>query len=128
MNLLLDTHAFIWMSGAPERLSPRVYDLLEDDNNAVAVSMVSYWEMAIKIGLGKLDLGPDWTRRLQAFMHDNRVSSLPIRPAHCTAVASLPFHHRDPFDRMLVAQAKSEKLSLISRDASLVRYDIDCIW
>jgi len=128
MNLLLDTHAFIWMSGAPERLSPRVRGLLEDETNAVSVSMVSYWEMAIKIGLGKLDLGPDWTRRFQSFMHDNTISSLPIRPEHCTALVSLPFHHRDPFDRMLVAQSQSEKMGLVSRDSSLGQYAIECIW
>ena len=116
------------MSSAPERLSPRVRRLLEDETNAVSVSMVSYWEMANKIGLGKLDLGPDWMRRLQSFMHDNTISSLPIRSEHCTALVSLPFHHRDPFDRLLVAQSQSEKMCLVSRDTSLELYAIGCIW
>ena len=128
MNLLMDTHVFIWMSSDPDRLSPRVRSLLEDEANDVSVSIVSFWEMAIKIGLGKLELGTDWMRRLQAFMRDNTISHLPIRPEHCTALVSLPFHHRDPFDRMLVAQSQSEKMSLVSRDTSLRQYAIECIW
>jgi len=128
MNLLLDTHVLIWMSSDPERLSPRVRRLLEDETNGVAVSMVSFWEMAIKTSLGKLQLGPDWMRRLQAFMRDNAVTTVPIRSEHCAVLISLPFHHRDPFDRMLVAQSQSENMSLVSRDKSLKQYAIDCIW
>lgn len=128
MDLLLDTHAFICMSSDPNRLSPRVRRLLEDEANAVSVSIISYWEMAIKISLGKLDLGTNWMRRLQAFMRDNAVSSLPIRSDHLTALVSLPFHHRDPFDRMLVAQSQAERMSLVSRDANLGQYTVECIW
>jgi len=128
VDLLVDTHALIWMSGQPARLSPRSRALLEDENNAVFASMVSFWEMAIKMSLGKLDLGANWIGKLQGFMRDNAVSNLPLRPEHCTTVTSLPFLHRDPFDRMLVAQAISETRTLISRDPNLARYNVEVIW
>jgi PIN domain nuclease of toxin-antitoxin system len=128
VDLLLDTHALIWMSSQPQRLSPTAAVLLENENNAVFASMVSFWEMAIKISLGKLDLGTDWMERLQGFMQDNAVSNLPMRPHHCTALASLPFHHRDPFDRMLIAQAQGEKLALVSRDGGFGEYDVEVVW
>lgn len=128
MGLLVDTHTLIWMSGQPHRLSPRARSLLEDENNAVFTSMVSFWEMAIKISLGKLDLGEDWMSKLQDFMNNNAVSNLPLRPEHCTVLASLPFHHRDPFDRMLIAQALSEKLALVSKDGNLSSYEVEVVW
>jgi len=128
MDLLLDTHALLWMSGQPHRLSPRAAALLEDEDNAVFASMVSFWEMAIKISIGKLELEAEWMERLQGFMRDNTVSNLPLRPHHCTTLASLPFHHRDPFDRMLIAQAQSENLILVSRDGNLGEYDVEVVW
>ncbi len=128
MDVLVDTHALIWMSSQPHRLSPRTRALLEDETNAVSASMLSFWEIAIKISLGKLDLGVDWMGELQGFMRENAVSSIPLRPEHCTTLASLPFLHRDPFDRMLIAQALSEKLILISRDGSLSGYEVEVVW
>lgn len=128
MDLLVDTHALIWMSSQTHRLSPHTCALLEDETNAVSASMVSFWEMAIKISLGKLDLGTDWMHKLQVFMHDNAVSCIPLRTEHCTTLASLPFHHRDPFDRMLIAQAQSEKLILISKDERLRGYEVEVVW
>lgn len=128
MQLLLDTHALIWTCSQADRLSPRVRALLEDEQNGVFVSIGSFWEMAIKIGLGKLDLGENWAHRLQGFMRDNAVSHLPLRPEHCTELASLPFVNRDPFVRMLVAQAKVEQLRLVSKDARLSGYDVDLVW
>ncbi|RLJ20370.1 PIN domain nuclease [bacterium endosymbiont of Escarpia laminata] len=128
MDLLLDTHAFIWMSSQPQHLSQTARALLEDEKNAVSVSIMSFWEMTIKISLGKLDLGADWMSQLQGFMRDNAVSSLPLRPEHCTTLSSLPFIHRDPFDRMLVAQALSEKLILISKDGGLRGYEVEVVW
>ena len=128
MDLLVDTHAIIWMSSQPHRLSPTVRALLEDENNAVSVSMISFWDMAIKISLGKLDLSAGWMGKLQDFMRDNAVFNLPLRPEHCTTLASLPFLHRDPFDRMLIAQALTEKQTLISKDRSMSSYEIEVIW
>ena len=128
MDLLVDTHAIIWMSSQPHRLSPRARALLEDENNAVSASMASFWEMAIKISLGKLDLGAGWMSKLQDFMRDNAVSILPLRPEHCTTLAALPFLHRDPFDRMLIAQALAEKQILISKDGRLSDYGVEVVW
>lgn len=116
------------MSSQPQHLSQTARALLEDEKNAVSVSIMSFWEMAIKISLGKLDLGADWMSQLQGFMRDNAVSSLPLRPEHCTTLSSLPFIHRDPFDRMLVAQALSEKLILISKDGGLRGYEVEVVW
>ncbi|VAX10454.1 hypothetical protein MNBD_GAMMA26-211 [hydrothermal vent metagenome] len=128
MDILVDTHALIWMSSQPQRLSPRAVSLLEDETNTVFSSMISFWEIAIKTSLGKLELGSDWMPRLHGFMRDNAVEYLPLRTEHCTMLASLPFHHRDPFDRMLVAQAQSEKLVLVSKDKRLQDYAVEIVW
>ena len=128
MDLLVDTHALIWMSSQPQRLSPRARALLEDEDNAVSASIASFWEMAIKISLGKLDLGMDWMGELQGFMRENAVSSLPLRPEHCIALTSLPFLHRDPFDRMLIVQALSEKLNLVTKDENIAGYEVAVVW
>ena len=128
MNLLVDTHVLIWMSSQPNRLSEHSVEVLENEANTVSASLLSFWEIAIKISIGKLDLKPNWIQLLQTFMRNNSVSSLPLRLEHCATLAALPFHHRDPFDRMLVAQAKSESLSLVSQDVVLSRYDVDVVW
>jgi len=128
MDLLLDTHALIWMSSQPRRLTSRARTVLEDEGNAVWASMVSFWEMAIKISLGKLDLGSDWMGEIQGFMRVNAVSSLPLRAEHCVALTSLPFLHRDPFDRMLIVQAQSEKLNLVTKDENIAGYEVAVVW
>ncbi|HEC13671.1 MAG TPA: type II toxin-antitoxin system VapC family toxin [Acidiferrobacteraceae bacterium] len=128
MDLLVDTHTLIWMSSQTNRLSSKANSLLEDANNTVYASILSSWELGIKISLGKLDLGKNWMQKLQGFMRANAISSLPLRPEHCTVLAVLPFHHRDPFDRMLIAQAQTENLILISKDRRLRDYEIEVIW
>jgi len=128
MDLLVDTHALIWMSSQPQHLSSRARALLEDEDNAVSASMASFWEMAIKISLGKLDLGVDWMGELQGFMRENAVSSLPLRTEHCIALTSLPFLHHDPFDRMLIVQAQSEKLNLVTKDENIAGYEVAVVW
>jgi len=128
MDLLVDTHVLIWMSSQPQRLSPRARALLEEERNAVSASIASFWEMAIKISLGKLDLGADWMDELQGFMRENAVSSLPLRPEHCTALTALPFLHRDPFDRMLIVQARSENLNLVTKDENMAGYEVAVVW
>ncbi len=128
MDLLLDTHTLIWMSSQPDRLSSPARVFLENENNTVAVSMISFWEMAIKIGLGKLDLGTNWMSRLLKFMADNAVSTLPLCPEHCTTLSALPFIHRDPFDRMLISQALSENLILVTKDSHMRNYGVEVVW
>lgn len=127
MRLLLDTHALLWwMEGSPE-LSPRARGAIADPGNEVFLSVVSLWEIAVKTSLGKLRL----SRALPWLAQEARVQGirlLPVGVEHCEAVAQLVFHHRDPFDRMLVAQAQVEGLDLLSRDASLDPYPPNRIW
>ena len=122
MKLLLDTHAWLWWQMAPERLSKAAREAIGAKENDVFFSAVSSWEMAIKIAAGKLQL-PRALREMvpESLMQDGFIN-LPIQPAHCFVLAELPMHHRDPFDRMLVAQALAEECTLVSADTVLDRY------
>lgn len=118
MNLLLDTHVLIWWLADPSRLSLRAQEAIGDGGNIVFVSAVSVWEMAIKAALGKLRRPDD----LDAQMKRERFQELPLRHAHAHAVAQLRMLHRDPFDRMLIAQARAESLTLVTDDATVLGY------
>jgi PIN domain nuclease of toxin-antitoxin system len=122
MKLLLDTHAWLWWQMAPARLSKAAREAIGAEGNDVFLSAVSSWEMAIKIAAGKLQL-PRPLREMvpESLMLDGFVN-LPIQPAHCFVLSELPMHHRDPFDRMLVAQAIAEGCTLVSADPVLDRY------
>lgn len=127
MNLLLDTHALIWYAENDTRLSRGARQALEDEANGLFCSVASIWEMAIKASLGKLKLGA----RLDTFgrrLEENGFAVLPVEYAHAAHVLSLPWHHRDPFDRLLVAQAALEQLALVSHDHQLDAYGINRIW
>lgn len=128
MNALIDTHVFLWWINDDSRLSSSARTLLGKSTTIVRFSVVSAWEMAIKAGLGRLrvpaDLGGFVARQLAV----NRFDVLPILLPHALRVADLPPHHRDPFDRMLVAQAIVENLSLISADSGLDIYGIQRFW
>lgn len=118
MNLLLDTHVLIWVFNKDPGLSPRTKEVIRDPGNQVFVSAVTAWEITIKKSLGRLDTPDDYEEMLERF----RFTPLAITQAHALAVGALPSHHRDPFDRLLVAQAKLEKLTLVSRDRRLADY------
>jgi PIN domain nuclease of toxin-antitoxin system len=122
---LLDTHAALWLIASSRRLSPRARRVILESPHPLTVSAVSLWEVAMKRSLGKLRAPADLSRRLAAL---GRIELLPVSPLHAEAVGELPWHHRDPFDRMLVAQARVERLSIISSDAALARYGVDVIW
>lgn len=125
MRLLLDTHLVLWwMAGEPSRISERALAALGSEGNEPVVSAVTIWEAAIKRGLGKLEAPGD----LLAQLEGAEVALLPIAARHADLVASLPLHHRDPFDRLLVAQASVEGLPIVSHDPSLVRYDVEVVW
>jgi PIN domain nuclease of toxin-antitoxin system len=128
MKLLLDTHAFIWMNAAPEKLSPRVRALCERGADAFFLSLVSAWEMQIKQQLGKLQLSPTAGRMIETNISANNIALLPITLAHVRQLDSLPLHHRDPFDRMLIAQAQLEDMALVSADGKFADYPLDVIW
>ena len=128
MKLLLDTHVAIWWMGKQEKLSSKAKALLLDDANTLYTSIVSAWEVAIKTSLGKL---PEFGGGVKAFlaeMEDNPVVFLPVRKLHVAMVETLPFHHRDPFDRLLIATALAENLTIITADENIHRYNVPWIW
>ena len=120
MKLLLDSHALLWTLTAPEQLAPGALAEIRSLANEVYVSAASAWELGIKQALGKLALPPD----LDALLARNGYRPLSITLAHALAAAALPRHHGDPFDRMLVAQARVEHFTLVTRDDALGAYDV----
>ncbi|KVL47016.1 twitching motility protein PilT [Burkholderia territorii] len=123
MRLLLDTHIFLWIVTNDPKLSTRARDLISAAD-ARFVSSASIWEAAIKAGLGKLDID---VGRLIGSIGTSGVRELPVRAVHGAAVRDLPHHHRDPFDRLLVAQARHEPLKLVTADAQLARYGLSLV-
>lgn len=124
MKLLLDTHAALWLMASDVRLSDRAAGHLIDDSNDVLLSAAVLWEVGVKRALGKLDTPGD----IAEVLLGAGARALPISLAHAAEVEHLPAHHRDPFDRLLVAQARLEKAAIVSRDKDLQRYDIDVVW
>ncbi len=127
MNLLLDTHALLWFLGDDPRLRPSALELLVDPLNDVFVSAASAWEIAIKAGLGKLPVPPNIAEWLPAQLVANRLTPLAITVAHAAGIEQLPAHHADPFDRLLIAQARAENLTVVTRDPQFERYEIRLI-
>ncbi len=125
MRLLLDTHAFLWVLDAPQRLPTWMRIAIEDGENDVFVSAASAWEIAIKQSLGRLPAAR--ADPLEA-LHRSGMTELPVTVEHARATRKLPLLHRDPFDRMLVAQAQSEGLSLVSRDSAIRQYQVTVVW
>jgi PIN domain nuclease of toxin-antitoxin system len=128
MKLLLDTHAVLWWMLGDARFSPAAKAVLSDPANEVYLSSISVVEMAIKIRLGKLTLPlplDQFVRRITAAM---RAIELPLLTQHASALAALPLHHRDPFDRLLVTQALAERLQLVTADSQITRYGVPVIW
>lgn len=121
MNLLLDTHLLLWAAGQPERLSPRARGILLEPANQLVFSSASLWEITIKRGLGRSDFSVD-PRRLWRLLLANGYRELPVSSEHAIAVDDLPPLHKDPFDRILVAQAQVESLVLITADTTLTTY------
>lgn len=119
MNFLLDTHVLLWWVLADRRLSRRARSLIEAADGNVQVSVVSLWETAIKASLKRAAADP---LELYQAIVDSGFGLLAIAPLHAVAVASLPLHHGDPFDRMLIAQAKAERLTLLTHDKALAAY------
>ena len=128
MNVLLDTHTFLWLITSDDRLSERARQTFLNLENRLFFSAASLWEICIKISLGKISLKSGWFQTIQDEMALNTIQWLPIEMPHCAEVAKLPFHHRDPFDRLLIAQATVEDMQLLSRDRQLSAYAIKRIW
>jgi PIN domain nuclease of toxin-antitoxin system len=121
VRLLLDTHLLLWAAGRPDLLSAEALALIGDTGNELAFSAVSLWEIAIKNALGRADFSVN-LRALQRGLLENGYRELPVLGEHALALDNLPPHHKDPFDRMLVAQARIEGIVLLTSDATLARY------
>ena len=127
MNLLLDTHTYIWFSTNKPELSSKVKKMIEDSENYSYISIASLWEMSIKISLGKLSID----RALEDVIKDltdSGIEILPISFEHILKISSLPFHHRDPFDRLIIAQSMCEGMKLLSADVIFDQYTNERIW
>lgn len=128
MDILLDTQVLLWFLSGDNRLSSKGRKAWLDPGNALFFSMAGYWEIAIKVNIGKLELIPGWDRIINDEMLRNGIRFLPIRAEHCNRLATLPLHHRDPFDRIMIAQAQVESMAVLSADNQFQRYAIDIIW
>lgn len=128
MRVLLDTHAFLWFVLGDEKLSSNARRSIEDPGNEKLVSPASSWEIAIKISLNKYTLSQPYEVFMQKGIAGNSFIILPIELQHTVALTTLPFHHRDPFDRLIIAQAMVESIPVISGDAAFAAYPVTCIW
>ena len=128
MRLLLDTHAFLWWVTDDDRLSDHAGELIADGSNEVFLSAASVWEIAIKAGLERLRLPEDAWSFTPSQLERNAFQALPVHLSHAVAVIALPDLHRDPFDRMLVAQAMSEGLTIVSGDPQIAPYPVSVAW
>lgn len=116
MKLLLDTHSFLWFIAGSSNLSTPARTAIEADDNEKFVSIASFWETAIKLSLGRLTVAQPFDVTMRTQLEQNGFRLLPITLPHLTIVATLPFHHRDPFDRLLIAQARAEALRVVTSD------------
>jgi PIN domain nuclease of toxin-antitoxin system len=128
VRLLLDTHSFLWFINGSPQISTNARTLIEDASNQPLLSAASLWEMAIKLSLGKLSLAQPFEVLIPQQMRLNGIKLLGIEIEHTAAVSRLPFHHRDPFDRLLIAQAMVEQMPIVSADTAFDTYSIKRLW
>ncbi len=128
MKILLDTHAFIWLDFQPEKLTKKAIEVCQDTSNELYLSMASLWEMQIKAQLGKLKLKIPLEEMLALQQQENDLKVLNFSLAHIYQLQLLPFHHNDPFDRIIIAQSMLENMTLISVDEKLKAYNIAVLW
>jgi PIN domain nuclease of toxin-antitoxin system len=128
VRLLLDTHAFLWFITDDPQLSPNAKALIADPANEIFVSPATLWEVAIKVSIGKYPIAVPYQTLISNGIEDNAFEILPIEPEHAAILTTMPFHHRDPFDRMLIAQGQVENMPIVSADLALDRYGITRLW
>ena len=127
MNLLLDTHAFLWIvNDGP--LSKTARALFLDAENKLFFSAASYWEICIKLSIGKLSLADDWAEKFDVEMAANGIQWLPIEQNHCRKIMELPLIHQDPFDRLLIAQAICDAMTIVTADPNIHTYSVATAW
>ena len=128
MKILLDTHAFLWALSGNNKLSGNAKTAYIDSVNELFFSAVSYWEIGIKISIGKLELASNWEKIIDKEMINNGIKWLDLKKEHVQGIINLEFHHRDPFDRLLIAQAQYEQLVIMTIDKQIGKYDITTLW
>lgn len=128
MRALLDTHVLLWMMTDESRLSPAARAVVDDPENELLLSAASVWEMAIKVQIGKLALDMDLDTFVREAVETGAVDELPILVRHAVRVEALPPHHRDQFDRILIAQAQVESVPIVTADALLKLYGVQIVW
>ena len=128
MRFLLDTHTFIWWHSEPSKLSTKALELFQDDDSDLFLSVASLWEMQIKIQAGKLQLKMSLDAIVATQQQLSQIQILPIELPHVLGLEVLPPHHKDPFDRLLIAQARVENLTLISSDPIFKQYPVQVMW
>jgi PIN domain nuclease of toxin-antitoxin system len=127
MRLLLDTHAFIWFVDGNSKLSSAARAAIDDVSNAVYLSVASAWELAILVSLKRITLQRTVKEYVAVYTEKNAIDLLPVTLDHIGGIVDLPFHHRDPFDRLLIAQAKSNDLTLVSADNAFEQYKVNIL-
>jgi PIN domain nuclease of toxin-antitoxin system len=128
VRLLLDTHTFLWFLLDDPQLSATAKDFIIDPDNDIEVSPATYWEIAIKISLGKYELPEPYDVFIEREITTNDFRILPIEPKHTAVLTTLPFHHRDPFDRLLIVQAIVEGMPILSIDPAFDAYPVTRLW
>lgn len=128
MQLLLDTHVFLWWVEDDPKLSNLARDLIANTDNDCFVSVATAWELAIKVGQGKLNLKSTVSNYVGRHIHANTFALLDVKLIHIDGVEHLPAHHKDPFDRLLIAQASTEGLQIISADIAFDAYEVERLW
>jgi len=127
MNLLLDTHTLIWFFEGATELSEVAKSAIIDENNTCFVSILSFWEIAIKLNIGKLQMNISF-EQLRMLILENGFEILPLKFEHTKEIINLPLHHRDPFDRLIISQATVENMIILSRDENFKLYNVKLIW
>ena len=128
MRILLDTHVLIWLVEGDKNLSTVARSTIEDEDNSLYLSIASLWEITIKLSLGKLGLQLSVDEMVESFLIPGGIEILQIETGHLSILRDLPLHHRDPFDRLIIAQAQAEKMTLISADGVFDLYGVDLQW
>ena len=128
MQVLLDTNVFLWFISGSDRLSIKARNYIADFDNELILSVASLWEIAIKTSIGKLELLRPFDQLIPAHLEENAIDVLPIELNHLSKIINLEFHHSDPFDRLIIAQSITEKIPLITSDATFAKYPVNIIW
>jgi PIN domain nuclease of toxin-antitoxin system len=128
MRLLLDSHAFLWSATGDTRLSARARSAIEDPDNDRFLSVASAWELMLKVQVGKLKLPSTAAEFFRNQLSEMAMESLPVLTSHVMRLEAIPLHHRDPFDRLLIAQSQVEGLAIVTADPAFALYEVDVLW